>query len=250
MTRSIVRRSFAIVASTGVGAALALIPSGSALANVQGQYALSGNADSSVVGSGGNTCDLTSGDDSPSSSPVAFTHGTKHRSIDLNATFTNSLNSSDKVKVKGHADSALTLKKKGSDLNVFDMTIGGSVKISHTVTGSGCSGSGQLIAQTQVDFTEHKKGTFTLTRDTKKPNSFSEFVLFDLKRQKVVTLDVFEGDHSHASSRAVIKPGKYEIAMTELGILSNNSSFLKTQALSRRVAQTIHLHGEFTPKKH
>lgn len=249
-SRRLAHRSAAILASAGIGAALALVPAGSALAGVQGQLVGEGEASADFTGSGGGTCDLSSGDDNVTTSPVAFSHGTKHRTVNLNATFTNSLDSSDQVQVKGHAESSMTLKKQHQDLRVFDMTTGGHITINHTVTGSQCKGAGALVVLTQVNFTEKKKGTFTLTRDTKKPNSLAEFVLVDLNRDQVVALDAFEGDHSHASSRATLKPGKYAIAMTELGIFSNGGLLTKSGAKSSKVAQTIHLHGEFTPKKH
>jgi hypothetical protein len=249
-TRRTVRRSLAVLASTGLGAALAFIPSGSALAAVQGQYVASAQAEATFIGNGGGTCTLSSGDDSVETNPVAFTHGTKHRSVDLDATFTNSLDPSDQVRVKGHGDSTLTLKKRHKDLSAFDLTFGGSVKISHTIIGSQCRGSGDVLASTEVIFTEHKKGVLTLTRSTKKPGSVLTFVLFNVDTDRAVVIDAFEGSHSHNTAHVTLKPGKYGIAETEVGIEAGSSVVLKNAARTSKVAQTLHLHATFTPKKH
>lgn len=247
-TRTI-HRSVAVLATAGLGAALAFIPSGSALAAVQGQYGAEAQADATYTGSGGGSCDLTSGLDSVTTTPVAFTHGTKHQSVSLDATFTNSLDSSDQVTVAGHATSSLTLKRKAGDLKSFDMTVGGSVTISHTIVGSQCRGSGQLTAASQVMFTEHKKGVLTLTRDTKKAGSLATFVLVNLDTDRAIAIDAFEGSHSHNVAHLKLKPGNYEIADNQLGVFAGQGMLLKSGQRSAKVAQTIHLTASFAPKK-
>ena len=99
-------------------------------------------------------------------------------------------------------------------------------------------------------FTEHHKGYFSLTRTTKKPGSLSAFVLVNLKNGKVVTLDVFEGSKSHQTSRALLKPGKYGVELSEIGISAGGGGILlkSPEALSAKVARTIHLQGEFQRK--
>jgi hypothetical protein len=249
-TRTIVHRSVATFISAGAAAALALAPAGGAHAAVQAQFITGGSASSSVVGGGANTCDLTGGSSSATMSQVAFNHGTKRRSADLKATYTDSLNTSDKVTVKGHFDASLTLRKKHNDLSSFDLTGGGSVKVTHTVTGSGCSAEGLVGAGVQeLLFTEHKKGWFYVTRDTKKPNSLTEFVLVNLKTDQTVGLDIYEGGPSHTTSRALLKPGKYALEQTEVAITVGGAGLLKSAPLSARAKQTIELKGQFKPLK-
>jgi hypothetical protein len=253
-TARYVQRSVAVLASAGATAALTLLPATGAHASVAGMYAAAAVADASFQGSGGGDCTLTSasGSDDVQSSIKNFNHGTKHASATGKATFTNTLNSSDKVTVKTHVDSAMTLRKKHNDLSVFDLTVGGSVVVNHTVTGSQCRGSGEAIGETAVNFTEHKKGWLTLTRDTKKPNSFVEFIIVNAKNGQPVTLEIYQGDKSHSVSRALLKPGHYAIAQGIAGITAGGGGiFAKAQSQSRsaRVAQTIHIRAEFAPLK-
>lgn len=249
-TSRYVRRSVAVVASVGVTAALTLVPS-SAQAKVAGLYAAAGFASATFVGSGGGSCDLTSAPGSNNvQSPVRhFNHGTKNASADLKATFTNSLDTSDKVTVKGHVDSSLTLKRKHHDLSAFELTVGGSVKINHTVTGSQCRATGDVVGEMAVTFTEHKKGFLTVTRDTKKPSSVVELVLENAKTGQEVAFEVYVGGPSHFVSRALLKPGTYRIDEAEAGIVGG-ALLTKSAARSTKVAQTVHLSGVFTPKKH
>lgn len=245
-----VRRSGAILASAGTAAALALLPSASANAAVAGQYAAAGNASATYTGTGGGTCDLSAGSSSSESPIKTFNHGTRSASADLNATFTNSLDSTDSVQVKGHVDSTLTLHKKHGDLTGYQLTVGGSISVNHTITGSQCRGSGDVIGEAAVMFTEHKKGWFYFTRTTKQPNTLVEFVLINTKTDQVVSLDVFEGSHSKVTSRAELKPGTYEIEQNEAGITAGSTGVLKSQPRSTKAKQTITLTGQFKPIKH
>lgn len=245
------RRSVAVLASAGTTAALALLPSASAHASVAGLYAAAGNAGASYTGTGGGTCTLTSGSSSTESPVKHFSKGTKSASADLNATFTNSLDSSDQVQVKGHVDSTLTLHKKHNDLTYYQLTVGGTVSINHTTTGSDCRGEGDVLGEAQVTFTEHKKGWFYFTRTTKQAHSLVEFVLINVKTDQVVSLDVFQGDHSSTTSRALLKPGTYEIEQNEAGITAGGVGvFAKAGPKSTKVKQTITLTGQFKPIKH
>lgn len=253
-TSSIVRRSVAAFAATGAAAALAFVPAGSAHADVAGLYAAIGSASADYTGTTvGGDCNLAvPGTDSVESPVKHFTHGTRAASVNLDATFTSSDNPADTTRVKGHVDSTLTLKKHNKDLQSFSLGVGGTVSVHHAVSGSLCNASGTVAGVTQVTFSEHKKGWFTLTRDTKKPNSVSEVALVNLKTQKLVSFDVFMGSQSHETSRALLKPGKYEITQTEAGITAGQGGiFLKSGAPRAAKAKlSIHISGEFKPVKH
>jgi hypothetical protein len=246
---TLLRRSVAGLAGAGVTAALTLVPTG-AHAAVHAKYDAEGDAQATFATSGG-SCTLTSGNADPVSSGVAFTHGTKHQSVDLDATFTNSLNSADTVRVRGHGDSALTLRKKHNDLTAFDLSVGGSIKITHSVSGSQCEASGAVFGEMSAEFSEHKKGWMTITRTTKKPGSASIYSLVDVTRNKPVAEEIFEGGHSKEVVRALLKPGKYVIEEAEAGIVAGegNAIFAKTGRRST-VAQTVHISGSFAPLKH
>jgi len=251
-TSMYVRRSVAVLA--GAGAAAALVPAGVAQAQVQAVYAAGGSANAAFVGSGGGDCTLISAPDSDNvlSTPVQFTHGTKHASANLSATFQNSLNLGDKVHVKGHTDSTLTVKRQPNrDLSSFDLTAGGSMKITHTVIPSQCHGSGVmggLIEETL--FTEHKKGWFYLTRDTKSPNSESDFTLYNETKGHEVFFDMYAGGASHATSRALLKPGSYAVVDTIAAVTAGGIQLeAKTAQRSTRVTQTVELNGQFKPLK-
>ena len=255
MTKStFIRRSGAVLTSAGVTAALTLGMPLAANAAVHAQFAAAGQADADYTGPTiGGTCDLTSapGTDNVQSSTSTFTHGTRHHAVNLDATFASSDNAADTVRVRGHVSSDLTVRRKHKDLTSFDFAAGGSVKITHALSGSNCAGSGSVFGEMAMAFTEHHKGYFYLTRSTKKPGSLSAFVLINLKNGKVVTLDVFEGSRSHQTSRALLKPGHYGVQLSEIGISAGGGGILlkSPEALSAKVARTIHLQGEFKRKR-
>jgi hypothetical protein len=252
-TRRHLHRSVALLASAGATAALTLTPTAGAHASVQGEYAAVGQAEASYRGpTSGGHCDLSAGEANPIGQiHTNFSHGTKHSSVDLSATYSSSDNSADQVKMKGHIDTSMTLKRKHNDLSAFAITAGGSLSVKHTVPGSACQGTASIVAEVpQVLFTEHKKGYLYLTRDTLKPNSFSEFILVNLKDSSLVALDVFAGTKSHVTSRALLKPGNYEIEESGAGLAIGNVGIFKSAALSKKAAQTVHLQGQFKPVKH
>jgi type 1 fimbria pilin len=253
-TSSFVRRSVAAFAATGAAAALAFVPAGSAQADVAGLYAAIGNSNVNYTGTTmGGACNLAvPGSDSVESAEKHFSHGTRAASVNLDATYISSDNPADTTRVRGHVDSTLTLKKHNKDLQSFALGVGGTVSVHHAVSGSLCSAQGTVAGVTQVTFTEHKKGWFTLTRDTKKPNSVAEVALVNIKTQKLVSFDVFVGSQSHQTSRALLKPGKYELTQTEAGISAGDQGlFLKSGApLAAKAKLSIHISGEFKPVKH
>jgi hypothetical protein len=107
-----------------------------------------------------------------------------------------------------------------------------------------------VLGATMIEFTEHKKGYFYLTRDTKKPNSISECIIVNESTGKLVTLDLYSGDQSHETSRALMKPGTYEIFETEAGLSIDGSGLmLKSAPRAAKAKLTVHLSGEFKPSK-
>ncbi|HEX3223606.1 MAG TPA: hypothetical protein VHR35_13640 [Nocardioides sp.] len=247
-----IRHVVATGAAVGLAAAIAGLPAGGAYAGVKAQYAAAGSASADYVGSGvGGSCDLTAGTDNPQTTPVTFSDGTKKASVVLDATYTNNLNSGDTVHVKGHVDTKLTVDKFHKNLRSFDFGAGGSLTLVHSVSTSDCAGNGSVFGESIMQFTETKKGYFYLTRDTGKPNSVSIFALVNLKNGNLKTLDFYEGDKSHATSRVLLKPGKYGIELMQVGFALSDSGgiILKSGApLKRAVSLTTTLHGEFKPK--
>jgi hypothetical protein len=249
-TSRFVRRSVAVLASAGATVSLALIPAGGAHAAVHGTYAAFGDAEARFTGSGGGTCTLSTGLDEVESPVHKFTHGTKHASVDLDATFTNSLDSSDSVRVKGHADTSLTLHRQHGDLTGFVYGAGGTISVQHTVSGSQCQGSGFVGAEMLLGFSEHKKGYLYVTRDTKKPADFTEYVLINTDTEKLVSLDFFQGGQSHQTNRALLKPGHYAIEEGELGLSVGGSGISgRSGTLDAKAKATVTLVGQFKPSK-
>jgi hypothetical protein len=252
-TRTSLRRAFAGVATLGATAALAMLP-GSAHALVTTEYAALASSSASYVGpTSGGTCDLASGQDSePISGIATFHHGTKHRSIDLKNTYTSSDDSADKLKVKGHLDTSMTLRRQGKDLKSFEVTAGGTLTATHTVSHSACALDGAVV-QTGTEnfaFTEHHAGWFYLTRDTTRPHSFVQFALVNVKSGDLVALDFYQGTKSHVTSRAKLKPGTYVVdgpSSFRMGLALGNAGGipLKSASLTRTATQTLHLTGQF-----
>lgn len=249
-TSTSARTCVAILASAAAAAALVLVPGASAQAAVHGEYAAFAQANADYTGSSGGSCDLTAGLDHVTSPVHDFNHGSRSASVDLDATFTNSLDSSDSVRVRGHADSTLTLHRKHGDLTDFDLGVGGSVSVQHSAAGSSCQGTGSALGGIQVVFTEHKKGYFYVTRDTKKPDSVTEYVLINVATDKLLALDVYSGDQSHETGRTLLKPGQYELVETQAGLSIGGSGIvLKSAPLVAKAKLTVHLQGEFKPSK-
>jgi hypothetical protein len=247
-----IRRSGAVLTSAGVAAALTLFTPVTANAAVHAMYGAFGQADENYVGpTVGGTCDLSSGDDSVDSSVAHFTHGTKHRSLNLDAAFTSSDSTSDTVRVKGHLASKLTLHRKHKDLTSFTLGVGGKLGVHHSVGGSACSGSGSLLAETQAVFTEHKKGWFYLTHDVKKPNSVIQLEMINVNTDKLVTLDFYAGDQSQLTTRTKLKPGRYAI-LAEAGMTVGASGVILAKGTSaQKTKMSTTIVGTFKPaKKH
>jgi hypothetical protein len=247
---TLARRSGAAVTAGAAAAALTLLSPVAANAAVDTQFAAVGSADANYTGPTlGGSCDLSSapGTDSVQSSIATFTHGTKHRSVDLDATFASSDNPADTVRVRGHSQADLTIDKAGRDLKSFALAVGASVRVTHSMGGSACDGEGFAGGAFNLLFTEHHKGHIFLTRDTKKPGSLSEFVLINAKSGKIVTLDLYTGTKSHETSRALLKPGKYVVEFAQAGISTGTEGLMlkSGQPVSAKIARTLHLSGVF-----
>jgi hypothetical protein len=250
-TSLILRRSVAVLASAGATAALALIPSTAAHASVKAEFQAQGDANAQYVGPTPlGSCDLTSGDGEPESSGVTFHHGTKHQAVNLGATFTSSDNSADKVRIKGHVKSALTIKRKGGGLSALELSADAAVTVTNTVSGSACKGTGAAFGIVPlVTFTESKKGTLNIAYTSSKPNALLAFAVYSFKTELPVVEVVNVGSHTHGTASVTLKPGKYAVAQTEAGVFSG-SIFGKRASLSHKVAKTVDIKAVFTPKKH
>jgi hypothetical protein len=250
-TSLIFRRSVAVVACAGASSALALLPSAGAHASVRAEFVAEGQADASYIGpTVGGMCTLTSGDDSPSSTGVTFRHGTKHQAVNLGATFTSSDNSADQVKVKGHVQSSLTVKRKNGDLSSLDLAADAAVTVTNTVSGSACRGSGSAFgALPLVNFTESKKGRLTLTYTTSQPDALIDFIVFSYKTEEPEVEVVNVGDRTKGTAQVTLKPGKYAVAETDIGAFAG-TLIGKNASLSHKTARTVEVTAAFTPRKH
>jgi hypothetical protein len=251
MKTSMMRRSVAMLASAGVTTAIALLPSAAAHASVKAEFQAEGEADASYVGpTAGGSCDLTSGHDDVFSPGVTFHHGTKRQSVKLGATFTSSDNSADQVRVKGHVNSSLTVKRKGGGLSSLDLTADAAVTVSNTESGSACRGSGDLLGGIQLlNFTESKKGVLSIDYTTSKPQALIEFVVFSYKTEQSVMEVLNVGNHTHGTGQVTLKPGKYAIGETEVGAFGG-SVFAKRASLTHKTSRTVEVKAAFMPKKH
>jgi hypothetical protein len=251
-TRTFVHRSVAVLASTGTAATLALLPS-AGHASVKAEYFAAAETSAQYVGpTVGGACTLTSptGSNSVASTPVMFSHGTKHAAVAINARYTSSDNSSDQVHIQGNVSSSLSLKRVHGDLRSLDLKAGGSMKVSHTVSSSACVGSGEALAEAEtVLFTEHKKGTFTLTRDLV-PHSAVVFFLINEKNDTPIAFDLAQtSGTSHATYTAKLKPGEYAIE-AEAGVTGGSAFILKSAAQrTTKVSMKSDVHATFMPPK-
>lgn len=244
-----VRRATAALAAVGATTALTLVPVTGAQAGVAATFEAQASANARFTGSGGGDCTLTSGQDQVTSSPVAFHHGTKQRTAQTSATFTNSLDSSDQVTVTSKTTSSMTLKRKAGDLASLDLSADGKITIDHTVIGSQCTGTGLALGDVpSAQFTEHHKGTLTLTFDTTKPNALIEFVVVNGKTGHIAMEYVDVATHLHGSITAHVKPGTYLVELSAVGVFAGPLN-AKAATHSQRASADVALHLQFTPKK-
>jgi hypothetical protein len=250
MTTSLLRRSAVALAATASTAALTLLPSAGAYALPPTGFVVGGNADASWVGSGGGDCTLTSsmGSDDPQTTPVSFTHGSKTRQLDMAATFTSSLDAGDRVKVKGHIKSTLTLHRfSNHDFRSLDLTASGDVTLKNTVSGSHCRGAGSMFAGIPSQSVKvSKKGVLHVSYRTNQPSSVVAFILVNATNGHPVIETLSASGHLKGSAKASLKPGHYFIFETEVGVLKNESFFGKASSLRQSTSADLHLHASFT----
>jgi len=250
-TTTSLRHGAAGLATAGA-LALTMLP-GAAHAGVITQYAAFASSESQYTGSTtGVTCDLSAGSDNELSGIAKFAHGTKRRSVTLRSTYTRSDDSTDRVKVRGHLDSSMTLRRAGRDLRSFALTAGGSLSVSHAISGSSCDVQARVAAGTEgFRFTEHHGGWLYLTRDTRKPDSFMSYELINAKSGHVLAFETFQGTKSHQVSRTRLKPGTYRLEQIQVGLFVGQTfGILKSAPLTRTASQTLHLSGVFKRAQH
>jgi hypothetical protein len=206
------RRVLAASACGVLGATLAWLPAGPASASVDAQFSVSANADTNA------TCVLSSGDDSPTSTTATLSSGTAKRSVNLDATFTSTGNSSDVVQMSGHYTSAVTVTKKGANLAKAQMTGAGSVAVSADLGSStACEPKAVIDGFGQMQFTEAQKGWLYAERTTVNRQGVTELEVLNNTTDQGVVVDFFQGRGSHAVSRGFVQPGTY-IAVMAVGL--------------------------------
>lgn len=233
-----VRRSVAVSASVGVAAALTWLPAAPASAAVHAQYGAQGSASTS------SSCTLTSGDSNPTSAISAFSAGTRRHSVNLDAGFTNTGDSSDTVEMIGHYSSSITVAKKHGDLAKVAINGNGSVSINSAKgNGTACAPEAAVDAVSIATFTEGSPGWLLVDRQTVPKQGLAVAEVANTITGGAVVLDIWQGGASHASERGFVKPGKfsYELAV---GLTAGNFPplFLKSAPKSS-VTMAFHAAG-------
>lgn len=246
---ALLKRSAALLATTASAAALTLIPASQAQALGPSGFVVSGNASADWTGSGGGSCTLTSspGSDEVGTTPVNFQHGTRSRTLDMAATFTNSLDSTDRVKVKGHMRSTLTLRKYGNgDFRLLNLAATGSVTTKHTVAGSHCAGSGSMGSGLLAKpFKVSKRGRLAVSYQAANPHALVELIVVKASNgHSVVTLESL-ASHLKGSAGATLKPGQYVLFGAAVGVFSGSSAITKATALRQSTSNDLHLRVAF-----
>ncbi len=240
------RRAMAATACAGVAVALAWIPAGSAQAAVHSAFIASASTSADYTGAGSGDCNLLTGVQESQSPESDFSGGTRHATTSTSATYVNSNDATDRVHVKAASNATITVHKSGQDMSSFALSATGKVTVKNDLAdASACRGGGEALGQAMVAFTEHKAGWFYLTRDTAK-NSVTTFVVVNEDTGDLVTLDFWEGDESHATSRAFLTPGTYQIAETQTGVAVGTGGIFKRSAHESRSAKvSASLHARF-----
>jgi hypothetical protein len=204
------RRTLAVTASAGLVAVLAMLPSGSAFAVVNGSFKVVGSATSSPTS--GNTCTVISGSSSASSSAKTVVGGKLTSSVNLNATFRSSTDTNDVTTVTGHYAGSVNVKKDHGDLASLSMAGTGTVSVQRAEgSASHCRTTAVVAAETQpLTFTESHSGWLVAQR-----GGTAKTQLVELEVENTVSpadgaiIDVYEGGASTADDRAFVQPGTY-----------------------------------------
>jgi hypothetical protein len=235
------RRTVAVFACAGLASALTWVPAGPASAQVTNTLAALAETSAAFTGPGAFTCNLTSGEDTVSSTSTQFSAGTTSKSVDLDATFTSGADASDITRATGHFKGSLSVSKHHGDLAAFKLAGAGSATISHTLgTASQCQTIAFLDVEATTRFTETRPGWLYVNRRTGR-SAESVFFAFNESTQQVVLFDEFAGGASRATSRAFLTPATYSVPEWRVGVDS-----IQPGASKSRVARRTDLGAQMT----
>ncbi len=232
------RRTFAIASCGALTAALAWLPAGPATAAAAAnEFAAFGQSNSNYTGpTPGQNCNASSGTPSVTSPIATFATGTKRRSVDLDATFTNSTNAGDTTRVTGHYDATLSVAARHGSLKSFRMAGDGNLAINRAAgSASQCDTSASIGGEAQSQFNENNAGWLYVKRITGSKLIESIFALTNSSGQEV-SLDLFVGHQSSENSRVFLRPGTYGIPLWEILLLADSSVAARSVPLSNSIS--------------
>jgi hypothetical protein len=235
-----VRRTVAVTASVGVAAALTWLPAAPASAAVAAQYGAQGTASTS------SSCTLSTGagSDSPSSPLSTFHHGTRKHSVNLDAGFTNTGDSSDTVEMIGHYSSSMTLGRKHGDLTKVLLSGNGKVSIqSSKGNATACEPQAAVDAVALGGFTEGRPGWLLVDRQTVPKQGIALALVENTSTDNTVVFDLWQGRASHTTGRGFVKPGSYSFEIA-VGLTAGNfPPILLKRAPKSTIAMVFHKAG-------
>jgi hypothetical protein len=232
-----VRRVLALTATGGLVAAVGWLPAAPANAAVQAGLLAVGEAGTS------GSCTLTSGDDNPETATPVFSHGQKTRSVDLDATFTNTGDSSDVVQMSGHYTGTVKVARKGANLGSASLTGSGHVKVSSDLGSStACDPTAEVLSVFQSQFTESQKGWLYVERTTPAKAGITELITQNTDTGAAVAFEIYQGGQSHALSRGFVTPGNFSGVMV-VGLTAGDTGVLLKRAPTSSLSMVFHKVG-------
>ncbi len=202
--------------------ALAWLPAGPASALVSGSFQIAGSASSNPTST--NTCALSSGDASPSSTVKAVVGGKLKTSLNMNATFTSNTDTNDVTVVTGHYTGLVNARKSHGDLSLLTLTGSGTVSIQKAEgNASHCRTTADMVAQVEpMSFTESHPGWFLAHRAGTAKSQIVELEAVSSTGSGAL-VDLYEGDAGSADERAFVPPGSFDavavVATTAGGVV-------------------------------
>ena len=223
-----VRRLLAASACGALAVGLAGLPASPASASVLFQFGADGDATTNVE------CPLSSGDDSVKSTTGLLTHGTKHRAIALDATFTATGDATDQVHATGQYAGDVAVTKTGSHLASVTVSGHGSVSVdrSKKPAVSDCDVNAVVSVGVEMEFTEGKKGWLYLERSTVSHPGAVDVAVEPASTKTPVFFELYQGGSSHTSARGFVKPGDYDATLA-VGLTAGNVDVFKSPPRSR-----------------
>jgi len=177
--------------------------------------------------------------------PAPFTHGHKAFSVDLDATYTDTVtpDPTDTVHMTGHYAGDVHLTRKGGNLSRAVISGHGNVAMDAAKGDATlCDPQAAMLSAFQTQFTETQKGWLYVERTTPPKMGVTEVITQNVTTGDPVVFEIYQGSASHATSRGFVTPGSYQGLMAA-GLTAGNVGIFLKNATTSTLSMEFHKVG-------